>query len=466
MFAATPRPQKKEKPMHQVILTIHKKAEILNPPAAVKNEIIKAMTMPNPAYTQAEKFGRYTGHLEPELTFYENRADRISFLRGYTGRTIGLLKRHGVKFRLQDQRRTLKPLNLTFQGTLRDYQTEAVKAALERDHGVLQLPTGAGKTVIALALMAERKQPTLILCHTRELSDQWQARIKQFLGIDAGIIGGGKFEPGPITVGLFQTVKNHLEDLPPNFGNLIVDEVHRCPADTFRRCVTAFDAIYLTGLSATSYRNDGLTRLIYSVMGDRVFNIDQADLETTGAILKPRVIIKKTEYEYFYEDNYQDMITDLIEDPYRNYQIICDVKKATGRPGTILIVSDRVRQLRLLSDLLGDEKKALLTGQTPKAKRQKIVEDVNSGRVKVLFSTIQLIGEGFDCSGLSTLFLAAPVKFKGRIIQAVGRILRPADGKQALIYDYQDAAQPVLAAQARTRNRTLAELAGGAMAAG
>ena len=67
------------------------------------------------------------------------------------------------------------------------------------------------------------------------------------------------------------------------------------------------------------------------------------------------------------------------------------------------------------------------------------METLNGGRVKVLCATGQLIGEGFDCRELSTLFLATPIKFNGRLLQYLGRVLRPAPGKdKARVYDYLD----------------------------
>lgn len=78
----------------------------------------------------------------------------------------------------------------------------------------------------------------------------------------------------------------------------------------------------------------------------------------------------------------------------------------------------------------------------------------------VLCSTVQLLGEGFDCSGLSSLFLGTPIKFKGRLLQVVGRILRPEDGKRPIVFDYVDSYVDVLKAQAKSRERAFAELAG------
>jgi superfamily II DNA or RNA helicase len=67
------------------------------------------------------------------------------------------------------------------------------------------------------------------------------------------------------------------------------------------------------------------------------------------------------------------------------------------------------------------------------------VAALNAGQVKVLVATGQLIGEGFDCRDLSTLFLATPIRFNGRLLQYLGRILRPAPGKdKARVYDYLD----------------------------
>jgi superfamily II DNA or RNA helicase len=96
----------------------------------------------------------------------------------------------------------------------------------------------------------------------------------------------------------------------------------------------------------------------------------------------------------------------------------------------------------------------VLTGDLSKADREAVVARLEAGQVKVLIATGQLIGEGFDCKGLTTLFLATPIKFDGRLLQYVGRIMRPAPGKErARVYDYVDGNVGVLAASARTRQR-------------
>ena len=105
------------------------------------------------------------------------------------------------------------------------------RQVLSRSFGTLQAPTGSGKTVIALATIAHRTQPALVLVHTRELLNQWVDRIQQFLGIpkkEIGIIGGGKRVIGQgVTVGIVNSIYPITSKIKELFGFLIVDECHR-----------------------------------------------------------------------------------------------------------------------------------------------------------------------------------------------------------------------------------------------
>jgi superfamily II DNA or RNA helicase len=96
----------------------------------------------------------------------------------------------------------------------------------------------------------------------------------------------------------------------------------------------------------------------------------------------------------------------------------------------------------------------LLTGDLDISDRQKVLERINKGQVKVIIATGQLIGEGFDCKELTTLFLATPIKFSGRLLQYLGRVLRPATGKKyARVFDYVDARVETLQKAANARQR-------------
>lgn len=422
-------------------------------PMADQQRIMSALTIPNPVYDNAVKFGRSAWGIPSSLEFFREENGKLIIPRGF-GPDLARLLGAGVDW--SDKRRMLPEINLTFSGKLRGYQQEAVAATLERTQGVLEASTGAGKTVCALAIIAIRKQPTLILVHNVELLRQWQERIRQFLGVKAGQVGAGKFDMKPVTVGIVNSVRTRLDELAPHFGHIVVDECHRCPSSMFTECVRAFDAKFLLGLSATPFRRDGLTKVIGFYIGPVLHQVDPARLRDIGAVLRPEIVARDTAFVFDGDasEDYQAMLTALVEDQDRNEQIADDILEELARgSGTALVVSDRVAHLEGLSACLSrrEENMVLLTGSTPKKQREAIVERLAHGDVRILGSTVQLIGEGFDAPGLSSLFLATPIKFKGRVLQVVGRVLRPKDGKTPRIYDYQDNHVGVLRASAQSR---------------
>jgi superfamily II DNA or RNA helicase len=433
-------------------------------PGSVLNRIKARLTFPNPAHQEAEKRGFYTGNIPRVIRGWRQEAERLTVHRGFMAQLVGILQGAGVQYRIHDRRRILAPVAFTFHGQLEDFQETAATAMAVRDFGTLAAPTGSGKTVMALALVAIRRQPSLIVVHTKELADQWVSRIEQFLGIPAsevGRIGGGvKNNPGDrITVALVQTLCKCAPEVAPFIGHLIVDECHRCPSRTFTEAVSAFDCRYMLGLSATPWRRDGLSQLIYWHLGDKVYEVDKAALVEAGHVLQADVVWRETSFEPTFDPSaeYSQMLSELTRDTSRNALIAEDVaQEARNGGGVCLVLSDRKAHCEALqSALWGHEIEAhLLTGDLSNGERQAVVAALNGGGVKVLVATGALLGEGFDCAALSTLFLATPIRFNGRLLQYLGRILRPAPGKdKARVYDYVDSQVGVLenAAQARAR---------------
>jgi superfamily II DNA or RNA helicase len=126
----------------------------------------------------------------------------------------------------------------------------------------------------------------------------------------------------------------------------------------------------------------------------------------------------------------------------------------------VLVVSDRVSHCRFFEEKLKQRgvKVQLLHGQLVPENRHEIVEAVRAGEVEVLVATLQLISEGFDCPGLSTLFLTTPISFEGRLLQVIGRIMRPAQNKQPRVFDYIDENVPALLRSAKARSLVLSQL--------
>ncbi len=455
---ATEKSDRLMAPANGARMTVTQECCLLGGSPELLAEIRRELTIDNPKYQDAKRFGRWIGkRLKPHLFIFREQGGGICFPRGFGNQAVRLCRRiDGVSPALTDRRRILPEVDLTFRGELRSYQEQAVAAVMAHTFGVLEAGTGSGKTVMALAIMARRRQPTLVLVHSRELMQQWRERIRTFLNCEAGQAGDGIFDLRPVTVAIVNTAKKHLDELPAQFGHLVVDECHRVPASLFTDVVSAFDCRYMIGLSATAFRReDGMTRLINIFMGDSVHVVDNRTLAATGAVIRPEFEQRPTGFSRGFQGEYARLIKALASDGSRNRMIASDVGELVraGHQGTVLLVSDRVAHCRALAALLTEQgvEAATLTGRLSPEHRGCLVEKVRAGIVPVLVATVQLIGEGFDCPGLTTLVLATPIKFEGRLLQLVGRIMRPAKGKRARVIDYVDELVPVLRRSAAAR---------------
>ena len=286
-------------------IIINNKIELSYIPKELSKAICKKLTIPNPKWLENNKIGRWNGSTPKHLRFYEKTDSGLIAPRGFTRQLIGMAHKHNVSYRIDDRRRILPQIDFTFQGKLRPFQEQAVNDVLKRDFGVLSSATGSGKTVLALYIIAERKQPTLIIVHGKELLNQWIDRIISFLNVkreEIGIIGGGKKTIGKrITVALVQSLYKCAEQVSQSIGHLVVDECHRTPSRVFTEAVTAFDSKYMLGLSATPWRRDGLSKLIYWHIGDVVHEVDKAALIENGDILKADIVIRETNFTTSYD---------------------------------------------------------------------------------------------------------------------------------------------------------------------
>lgn len=427
-------------------------------------ELMKRFEMPNPVFEDAEKHGRYTGEIEHTLKFWSASEDSLFFPRGAGRRIADFLRYKGIDFKTIDNKREIEPVDFSFLQGLRPYQDTAVQTVLPRPFGTLVSPTGSGKTTMALAVIAERKQPTIVITHTKELLNQWVERIEQFLGIPAsevGIIGNGKFLIGEkITVALVQSLLKRLDEVVHHVGHVVVDECHRVASRTFTEAVTSFDSKYMLGLSATPYRRDRLGKLIWFFIGDKVHEVDAAELKDAGHVLRPELIEKDIALPDFYSNHdpvaeYSSFVTDLVESIKRNRIIADSIESAVSEDRYPIVLSDRINQLDILEGMLTESgvSAAMLTGELPKKERIAVMEAVRNKQIRVLLASTGIASEGLDIAHLDSVFFASPMKFDGKVVQCVGRVLRPLKGKQKpRIYDFVDSFG-VMQAQARSRRR-------------
>ena len=134
--------------MSKIILVLDKQVTITGANPAILKRIKKLFTMPNPAFQEAQKYGRYTGKIDRVLCFCEESQGNIKCPRGYLRQILEIMGRDII---FEDRRRVLPQLDIRFYGKLRPYQKKALEAVCKKHFAVLESLTGSGKTVIVIS---------------------------------------------------------------------------------------------------------------------------------------------------------------------------------------------------------------------------------------------------------------------------------------------------------------------------
>jgi len=140
---------------------------------------------------------------------------------------------------------------------------------------------GWGKTFCALHIAKKLGQKTLIVCHNTMLRDQWADEVKKLYNMPVGIIGSGQFDiDHSIVVGNIQTLTKVVQQISKEFGTVIVDEAHHCPASTFTKFIDGMYSRYKIGLSGTMSRKDGKHILFKDFFGPKLYQPAQSNTLT------------------------------------------------------------------------------------------------------------------------------------------------------------------------------------------
>ena len=357
---------------------------------------------------------------------------RESALKYYLPRYYGL-KHYG-----KAEENRLPPgdaINLTFAGDLRDYQLHIVdvykKSAASVGGGLLEIPCGRGKTVIALKIISELKKKTLVIVHKGFLLNQWIERIGQFLpSARVGRIQGQiiDIDGKDIVIGMLQSLsmKDYPEDMFRSFGLTIVDECHHISSEVFCRSLQRIMTAYTLGLSATMNRKDGLTKVFKMFLGDIVYSEER---ESADEVLVKAIqyVVDDPEFNemcYDYRGNpaYSTMISKLCAFNGRSefiLQVIENELKIAPAQQVMLLAHNK-NLLTYLHDAIAHRKIAggsvgYYVGGMKEADLKK------SETCQIIVATYAMAAEALDIKTLTTLVLATP---KTDIVQAVGRILR------------------------------------------
>lgn len=283
---------------------------------------------------------------------------------------------------------------------------------------------GWGKTFTALHLAHKFGQKTLVITHTAALRDQWCEEIEVLFGHKPGLIGGGRIDHTDhfITVANIQTLSKHAASLAKEFGTIILDEAHHCPATTFAQTVDVFYARYRIALSGTMIRKDGKHILFRDYFGPVVYKPPQSNT------LTPRVHIVKSGITLKPGATWVDKVTELLEsENYREF-IASIARMHIAEGHSVLVIADRVEFLHKVGEYIGEDC-AVITGDTEFQERQLIKEQVLSGEKRAICGSRQIFSEGISINTLSCVILAAPMSNDSLLEQVVGRVQRMHEGK-------------------------------------
>lgn len=442
---------------------IGKNVRIFKPNKYVVRLLKSKFTIPNPTYLENQRMHRRNYGVPKYLKLFKRDTVSIHIPLGGIDYLMDICNKRGYRLDLVETGKQW-PVNIKFKGQLKPFQEEAMAEVIQFYNGTLVAPTGSGKTVMGIFALCYHRQRTLIIVHTKDLAQQWIARLTEFTDltpVEIGLLGDNKKQMGRrVTVGLIQTIANMSpKEIRSEFGFVIVDECHRTPSRTFTDALGSISCALTLGLTATPFRRDGLTQMIEWYCGSIRFSIEKERLIDEGHVMQPKFIIKSTDYMTdFTAYQYTKMLSELTQDKKRNRLIVKEMVKVIKQTPDFcgVVLTDRKEHCGTLFKMF--KKKGidvcLLTGDIKGLDRTKAIDHMNEGG-QLMVATGQLIGEGFDCKNLNALVLASPIKFSGRVIQYAGRIMRPAKGKeQPIVYDFADWSVPVLAKSAQSRIRT------------
>jgi superfamily II DNA or RNA helicase len=374
---------------------------------------------------------------------------------------------------------------------LRPYQEAALlawKAAGGR--GLVGLPTGAGKTRVALAAAQRSKRSTLCLVPTRVLLHQWLATIREIYPGELGVLGDGQHIIRPITVATFESAFRKGWSFANRFDLLIVDEVHHFGDGERDEALEVCPAPFRLGLSASmdNSRKDRLKQLI----GWTVFEQRPSDL--VGSALSefevcclhlPLTYNEKLVYQRDYNVFRQFFDAFKASQPKGSWKDFVRVagKSRSGRAAivahrrakrTLSLTEGKLSMLCQLLNRHNQQRKLIftadsvtalaiarklfiapITGEIGKRERDTLLAALRAGTIKTIVSC-KVLNEGFDIPEAEVAIIVGGSGSGREHIQRIGRVLRPVKGKKAQIYELIAADTPEVK-QSRRRGHDLEE---------
>lgn len=350
----------------------------------------------------------------------------------------------------------------------REYQLLASDIATNTDRGIIRLPTGSGKTLVAALITAKLGKPTIVLVIGIDLLYQFYDFFSEIFGKEIGIIGDGKCEIRDINIATVWSVgqaiglKNYksLDDEnetekkidPSKFRDIksmilrskviILDECHISSANTIQGIAKELKAEYVYGMSASPWRDDGADLLIEAFLGNKIIDISARELISKGYLVRPNIKFLAPESYKFKSGAFPKIYSKyIVENEQRNEMITRGAVSMVEQGFLPLVLFHSIKHGDVLFERLkGKIPTALLSGKDSSKVRQKIKDQLQDGKLKCIIAS-KIFDMGIDLPILSGLVIAGAGKSSVRALQRIGRVIRPFPGKKmAAVLDFADQA--------------------------
>lgn len=322
--------------------------------------------------------------------------------------------------------------------TLRDYQIEAANLLLEKTRGIARMATGSGKTEVIAAILKILPGKAIVLTTKVDLLYQTAARLEARLQEEVGTIGDGKrILDKRITVATIQTLSK-LSDSKKFLANVqvaVFDECHHTAAKTAQQVMLNIPAIYRYGFSGTPLNNGELQDLLLiAATGNVVYDLSASKLADIGMAARPNIKMYVVDSSAKYADYQQEYDAMIVNNRHRNELVARLVEEAEFESALILV--ERLEHGELLSTLIPDAIYA--NGSMSAEVRKDIISGLKKGGRKVVIAT-PIFDEGVDVPAVDLVVLAGAGKSNIRIMQRIGRGMRPKAGDNTLqVIDFVD----------------------------
>ena len=354
---------------------------------------------------------------------------------------------------------------------LRTEQTAAVNAWSETRRGVVVMPTGTGKTEVALRIMADQACSTLIVAPIRDLMYQWHKRILNGLGYDAGIIGDNTFNVKPVSVTTFDSACIHMPKLGNRFQLLVFDECHHLPGPIRSDAARMSIAPMRLGLTATLERGDGQHTLLDDLIGPLVYRLEISQVRGSSLaefdIFRVPVFLNVRERVRY--DQLAEVVSSYVyerrqDDSNFTWRSLCAETQHSGQASVIMrayrekkSIEDRAEEkLRVLEDLFrlhhgtpmiifaGSNAMAhdvsrrflipCLLNHCGKAERIDYLDGLRDGVYPAIVAN-QVLDEGVDLPEVKIAVVIGGMASTRQAKQRLGRILRRRGNERAILYE-------------------------------